>query len=105
MICNDCVHYGLCDCGCGFGVCRNFKDKSKFIELPLMPGDKAYILACKTDYSYYVSEIEVYSVTIDTIDMVITACHGHGNTGFFYGINVFATKEEAEQKIKELEND
>lgn len=103
MTCNDCIHYGLCDCGCGFGVCNNFKDKLKFIELPLMPGDKAYILTYRQDRSCYVSEIQVYSLTIDTIDMVITACQGHGNTGFFYGIDVFATKEEAEQKLKEMD--
>lgn len=37
--CKNCIHYGICDCGCGFGICNNYKDKSKFIELPCKIGD------------------------------------------------------------------
>lgn len=53
MTCKDCIHYGICHLQYMRGEkykdvelseCSDFKDKSKYIELPRKVGDTVYIL-------------------------------------------------------------
>lgn len=61
MTCNNCIHYEVCE---GWQVderretlangCTDFKDKSKYIELPCKVGDNYYIVQSKcTQRGYY----------------------------------------------------
>lgn len=50
MTCKDCIHYEVCDDTyslefCGTEICKEFKDKSNFIELPCKVGDTVDRLA------------------------------------------------------------
>lgn len=42
MTCKKCIHYDVC--GESIFTCGQFKDKSKFIELPCKVGDEIYVL-------------------------------------------------------------
>lgn len=103
MTCNNCIHYMICDDG--YALCENFKDKSKFIELPLKPGDRAYVVLYRSDFYCYIGDIEVRDIAIASDFIFVTASQGHGETGFIYGTDVFATRKEAEQRKMELDND
>lgn len=58
MTCEDCIHYDVCykkpdhfDDLSVNGGCKDFADKSRYIELPCKVGDTAYIdLSDKGDY-------------------------------------------------------
>ena len=113
MTCNDCVHYGLCDCGCGFGVCRNFKDKKLFVKIACEVGTKVWYVFGREIYECEVVEIDVFhggrlSYTVRNADFSIkenrpaTIFHSLGEGAF--KLSCFFTKEEAEQKLKEIEN-
>ena len=91
MTCKDCLHYEVCkddlsdselnremteDCHCCY-----FKDKSKFIELPCKVGDTVFV----------VDEVmnNIYSTTLINVRI--------GDLK-----NTFITLDEAEAKLKEL---
>ena len=95
MTCKDCIHYEVCqfhideETKMTVAECSNFKDKSKYIELPCKIGSKVYIVWGPK----YRAGIDEYGV----------------NTGKFrlsdlenIGETVFLTKAEAEAKLKEL---
>lgn len=83
--------------------CEQFKDKSRFIELPCKVGDTVYRIG-GGDYSgeifeWDVDHIEIYAdelVIIDDSDNVISPYEIHKT--------VFLTREEAEKALKEREN-
>ena len=119
--CTDCVHYELClhqekfliehnrkDLirRYGFGLCEpeiccNFRDRSRFVELPCLPGDKVF---------YFDTDERIYVQTVESL------IYGLTKTGFFINSEVnfisdllgerfFLSYEEAEQAVKEREND
>ncbi len=123
MTCKDCIHYDMCkriDYIMDFrnmsleeavqAMCRNFKDKSKYIELPCKVEDEVYVIknnVISTKDVVYHKKIcsrieeqnEEYWHCVDKNRISI-------NTITFYpedvGKTVFLTKEEAEQRLKEL---
>lgn len=123
MTCKDCVHYDVCkriddkmelkNMSLNEAIqemCRDFKDKSKYIELPCKVGDKVYVIKNNKihtkDVVYYnkihsriAEQNEEYWHCVDKDRISI-------NTITFYpedfGKTVFLTKSEAEQKLKEL---
>jgi hypothetical protein len=117
--CKDCIHYkGFCDRKTipTTSICRFFKDRSKFIELPnaLKKGDKLYYICEDT--------IEGKDAVGELPD-IVTAVMAEGfftsprtnSDGTFYpnrdqfyywgaiGDEYFLTKEEAKQALKERE--
>jgi hypothetical protein len=70
-----------------------FRDKSKYIELPCKVGDTVYEVG--TDLKIYQNEIK--NIIYDT--------NGIAFDERAINETVFLTKSEAEQKLKELQND
>lgn len=112
--CTDCVHYELClhqekfliehnrkDLirRYGFGlsepeICCNFRDRSRFVELPIKPSEKVF---------YFDTEGRIYETTVTQLV--------YGASGFLIdsdmmfnsnliGKRFFLTREEAEQALK-----
>lgn len=89
MTCKDCIHYDVCE---GWQVdqrgedlangCTDFKDKSKYIELPCNIGNKVYII----DPFNGICDMTLRNVHVNDV----------------LKNNIFLTKSEAEQKLKEL---
>lgn len=105
MTCKDCIHYDVC----GFEwcdsealtFCKDFKDKSRIIELPCKIGDKIYNVKWWDDipetkiingkkYSRIVRKYKITKSKFTLYDLN------------WFGTKVFLTKEEAEAKLKEL---
>lgn len=117
MTCKDCIHYKVC-CqkhlhvvtGMDFvyrykynhieRVCKDFKDRSQFVELPCKVGDLIYII--KKARGFSVRGAKVNSITITESGKIQVSCYRSSFTGF-WGDDAFATKEEAEQALKERE--
>lgn len=109
--CENCIHYDVC-CKCDMygdcaDNCKSFKDKSLFVEYPCKIGDKMYFV-CGSN----IAEYEVYKIEYD---FVFFRLYGE-NPNYviehreFVGMypnpsrTLFLTKEEAERKLKEMEN-
>lgn len=113
--CENCIHYDACKKisdvhGLTFGsaaFCNHFKDKSLFVELPCKVRDTVYIIdeaddECGEDY---VLAVKVLNFFINEHGIAVNLALPLGmrlNTWMVVGKTVFLTKEEAEQKLKEL---
>ena len=116
--CKDCVHVEVCkECVVGLAAvidvdlsmdeleavlqcddCENFKDRSRFVELPIKPGEKIF---------YFDTVGHIYESTVTQLV--------YGASGFLIDSDVmfnsnligerfFLTREAAEQALKEREN-
>lgn len=118
MTCKDCIHYEVC---CRYTTtlyaeveyrnCADFKDKSRFFELPCKLGDTVYVLRNKSrteleirpaqifriSYAYTKKESEIWiSAVVRMVDIASFA-------GVFqFNDRAFATKEDAEKALKEM---
>lgn len=133
MICKDCYHYGVCKMYGAFHIkgrisskwknCPFRKDKAKYIELPCKVGETVYCFddivnnelcadceyyyeggmgdypSCqKTRYGFRPAKcIEIIEIVADK-DFVLKYYKE-------FGEKIFLTKEKAESKLKELNND
>lgn len=117
MTCRDCIHYDVCQaledngqaskirpvqCGC-------FKDKSRFIELPCKVGDTVWELT-KNYFGNFEIEKGKISMLQQKADKswkfrITINSSVHDFTLDLIGKIVFLTKEEAETKLKELQNE
>lgn len=112
MTCKDCYHSDMC----GFEwcdddaltFCKDFKDKSRIVELPCKMGDEAYYISIKR-YSplsyklvkakvtdFYINENGIYAVELKTLE-----------SNFTFTLNickVYFDKSKAEARLKELNN-
>ena len=113
MTCKDCIHYDVCykkpdhfdDLNVN-GGCKDFAEKSRFIELPCKVGDVVYQVTRN-----FISEFRVRFVEIATCGNVFL--HTDLISGIIYtgevfsesdiGKTVFLTREEAEKALKERE--
>lgn len=132
MTCKDCLHYELCDTQAFNGFNKNFepekdwkycgvfKDKSKYIELPCKIGDTVYVLDYENDnavdYSGYIfimanNDFAFLSPILNGESNPIEICNEYfrrsiddeDNSGVIVPLTeLFITKSEAEQKLKEL---
>lgn len=130
MTCKDYIHYCVCKDlaetlemeGC---ICNNFyhfKDQSRIIELPCKVGDTVYVLEyeddCAVDYSGCIfimanNDFAFLSPIINGERNPIEICNVFfdryinfdNNSGIIVPLNeLYLTKEEAEAKLKELNN-
>ena len=106
--CKDCLHFEACKYmyeaafdqqlfpfgTFDFGTCDQFKDRSRFVELPCKPGDHVYRF-CGTKNNRYVGERLVHSVTIygDGSFVILSSAYDT------MGKTVFLTREEAESEL------
>ena len=97
--------------------CEFFKDRSKFIELPCEVGDTVYILHRYKDGNGFLQEVTVSGIHLrDTIGyrgiprqeylVVRGACNLSSHVKLKdIGKTIFFTKEEAEQALRERNNE
>ena len=97
--CKECLYFGRCDASMQYNepACGCFKDRSRFVELPIKPGEKVF---------YFDTAGRIYESTVTQLV--------YGATGFLIDSDVmfnsnligerfFLTREEAEQALKERE--
>lgn len=126
MTCKDCIHYDICEKFYTdedmrvLTYCSDFKDKSKYIELPCKVGDTVYVLEyeddCAVDYSGYIfimanNDFAFLSPMINGERNPIEICNEffdryinvEDNSGIIVPLSeLYLTKEEAEKKVEEL---
>lgn len=126
--CKECLCFKMCLLSSEkVGICEDFKDKSKFIELPCKVGDTIYqIVYCydrttypATKYPDHYVEKEVVGIHICDSRLRVNAlsnkkyrdylivgiCNAVEHIPFAkIGKTVFLTKEEAEKALKERNN-
>lgn len=103
MTCKDCVHYDVCNrignkILNGFEVCDQFKDKTRFVELPCKVGDTVY-------YITGINRTLIMPAIIKEIildDCGIKDLYVEGNGCYFENsFDIFSlTHEEAEKAIE-----
>ena len=123
--CKDCLYVEACssilsgfDVDIEFfskqiSVCKNFKDRSRFVELPCKVGDTVYLDNLHIKYADVIGiYIEAFSGVFDLrIYTNIQLANGFGYEYFIskdytfedIGKRIFLTKEAAEQAEKERE--
>lgn len=128
MTCKDCVHNDVCNYWVkkqygenryleareGF-ICEDFKDKSKFVELPCKVGDIVYLIPALVNMiGFNIKGIEIFkckvkSITIQSNNSIrVNLCQGDKTISYYiqsfdFGKTVFLTYEEAEAALKERE--
>ena len=80
--------------------CEHFKDRPQFVELPCKVGDLIYII--KKTRGLSVRGAKVNSITITESGKIQVGCYRSSFIGL-WSDDAFATKEEAEQALKERE--
>ena len=107
MTCRDCIHYEAClsvymDLKGHNFPCPQFKDRSRFVELPCKVGDTLFVLR----YFYGKTRINPEKVCYFTIDDNELRIHTTAGYLTEHDMNdgAFFTREEAEQALKEREN-
>ena len=108
--CKDCIHSECCFMQYGktnalkwqskLG-CKNFKDRSRFVELPCERGDLVYFIKARRVMADIVSKF-----TIDKCGVMLQRVNGY-NFGYTdqLGKKIFLTHEEAEQALNERGKD
>ena len=98
--CDKCIHGDVCVTVLDTTECKNFKDRSRFVELPCKLGDTVYYFnSAGKIFSQRVSSFIVNYVGILVDSDVMFDSH-------LMGDRFFSTREEAERalKLKEREN-
>lgn len=111
MTCKDCYHYDVCkfynknlpeEYDPIEWQCDNFKDKSLVVELPCEIGTELFLSDNITQHH----RLKEYKFIGTRVVMVIECFEFQRTCKRFldehFGITVFLTKEEAETKLKEL---
>lgn len=106
--CKDCIHFESCKNlyethGEGLSgdsyVCDFFKDRSRFVELPCNLGDTVY---------YFNSAGKIFSQKVSGFIVNFVGTLVDSDVMFdshLMGDRFFSTREEAEQALKERDND
>ena len=104
--CKDCIYSKVCE-SFSYRItsnaeqkCKHFKDISRFVELPCKLGDLVYFIKARRVMADVVSKF-----TIDRRGVMLQRVNGY-NLGYTdqLGEKLFLTCEEAEQALKEREN-
>ena len=117
--CKECVHNNICNIKQRYNhpkyalqhiekYCEYFKDSSRFVELPCKVGDTVYIIARISGKEEIIQDsVESFTISyfIDNTPIIlfdgIETCDWDSND---FGKQVFLTKEQAEQALKERGN-
>ena len=109
--CNDCIHNEICQQIDGpFNIidadnaCEHFADRSLFVELPCKVGDTVYVIESIAGEEKIIQDhVETMGIGYYADGINIYQWDGVKTDGYFedFGKNVFLTREEAEQALKE----
>lgn len=117
MTCDKCIHYDVCNQkiemmrsynNLSLDIpCTDFKDKSYFIELPCIPGDRIYAIFEDS----FVRPVRIVDIQITEDDVLFfTPEYGKDKKPTSYDLGqrfndgIFLTRKEAERALKELKN-
>lgn len=120
MTCKDCIHYDTCYDRCEHWIefeltaeteCKDFKDKSRFIELPCKFNDAFYIIPTANNGFEEITRVECLGFQISKPEPVADLFRkesGKSNrlyqAGFdMFGKDIFLTREEAKEALKRSE--
>lgn len=111
MTCKDCVHNEICKYGenrsnglyCTGEKCRQFKHKSRFVELPCEVGQKVWFIKRNCDKPDEIVSLYVYQIEIDKDDIWIRANDGVFNLVRSY-TDYYYSREEAEKALHRKED-
>ena len=98
--CKECLHVDACLESDKDLICRDYKDSSRFVELPCKVGDRVYYIA-NVNGKDEINSAVVQKVTIHFENEVGYDC-GIGEIGFSnrsIGKRVFLTEEQAKQAL------
>lgn len=100
--CKDCIHFVVCDevPTKSADDCDFFKDRSRLVELPCLLDDKVFYF--DIDGRIYVQTVKGLTLGLTKTGFVI-----HSDVDFvsdLFGDRFFLSYEEAEQALKEHEN-
>ena len=114
-ICESCIHFDRCK-----GLyrserlqkivskgCPYFKDRSQFVELPCKVGDTVFVVEEIAEERKIIKDhVETIGIGYYADGVNIYQFDGIKTDGYFedFGKNVFLTREEAEQALKERES-
>ena len=116
MTCNECLHSGVCAMQCvphnilvdsAISVnveheCLDFRDRSRFVELPCMVGDTVYVIENISGEEKIIQDhVETISIGYFADGVELYQFDGIKTDGYFsdFGKTVFLTREEAEQAL------
>ena len=89
MNCKDCLHEESCRYYLDFDECKNFKDKSLFVELPCKVGDTVFVIV--NSYTPRYASIAAAPFVVSLYDSI--------------GKTVFLTREQADEALEERKKD
>lgn len=115
MTCKDCINFNEClskngttnysatDIACGNveKLCKHFKNKLRYIELPCSIGDKAYYISYITK-SYTLVEVKVIGFNIEICKIWGVVCKLDSNQFTLPIDKVYFNKLQAEKEIDKL---
>lgn len=107
--CKNCIHSDVCIYPCGL---KDFKDRSRFIELPCKIGDKVFSLVGKGEIEKWtvtdiyfsdfgVADINILQIKVRSEDKD----KGASFPSHYLGRSFFYTYEEAKQALKERDRE
>ena len=96
--CKGCLHDIVCPYSLAEVICDDFKDRSKFVELPFKTGDRIYVVDIRLEK---IIERIITEIRITDCDTIYAKCYGFSYPSYSFGKTVFLTKEEAEQALAE----
>lgn len=110
--CKECIHYEVCRALCKseeeLMPCVVFKYRSHFVELPCKVGDTVFVVEEIAEERKIIKDhVETIGIGYYADGVNIYQFDGIKTDGYFedFGKTVFLTREEAEQALKEREND
>jgi hypothetical protein len=103
MICKNCYHSDICGFeGCyddALTFCKEFKDKSRIIELPCKVGKTLYCVSYDDSIQPFVEKYENISL-VNMLTLMAALENPASRVVLLTG-----NKNEAEARLKEIEND
>lgn len=109
--CKDCIYFPKCDeYPFDESGCKDFKDRSRFVELPCKIGDKVWIIGffggcvelkiVKVYYAAYYNDVSLSYIAYKK-DEKISTYRAYGFSAAEIGKAVFLSREEAEKALAE----
>lgn len=84
---------------------KDLEEQGLLLRLPCKVGDTVYRISDMFNVrSKYIEKTKISRIAIDE-DEIYVFCSCKPNVKRIFGVHVFSTKEEAEQKLKEMESD
>ena len=84
---------------------KDLEEQGLLLRLPCKVGDTVYRISDMFNVrSKYIEKTKISRIAIDE-DEIYVFCSCKPNVKRIFGVHVFSTKEEAEQKLNEMESD